>query len=101
MKQQKNKCNKIIRGIIISFFILLVIYFGTTMYFMNHFYFGSTISCINVSGKTVEEVDEEMPSEVETYSLELDGRGNKKEQIMASDIGMKYNSDGKVQELKD
>jgi len=101
MKQQKNKRNKIIRGIIISFFTLFVMYFGTTMYFMNHFYFGSTISCINVSGKTVEEVDEEMPSEVETYSLELDGKGNTKEQIMASDIGMKYNSDGKVQELKD
>ena len=101
MENQKNKHNKIAIGIIISFFILLVIYLGTTMYFMNHFYFGSTISCINVSGKTVEEVDEQMPSEVEEYTLELQERGNIKEQIRASDIGLEYNSEGKIEELKD
>ena len=101
MEKQKNKRNKIVIGIIISFCALLVIYFGITMYFTNHFYFGSTISCVNVSGKTVEEVDEQMPSEVEEYTLELEERGNTKEQIKASDIGLEYNSDGKVKELKD
>ena len=101
MEKQKSKRNIITKGIIISFCILLAIYFGTTMYFTNHFYFGSTISCINVSGKTVEEVDEQMPSEVEEYTLELEERGNIKEQISASDIGLKYNSEGKVKELKE
>ena len=101
MEKQKNKRNIIIIGIIISFFTLLAIYFGITMYFMNHFYFGSTISCINVSGKTVEEVDEQMPSEVEEYTLELQERGNTKEQIRASDIGLEYNSDGKIKQLKE
>jgi vancomycin resistance protein YoaR len=101
MEKQKNKRNIISVGIIISFFTLLVIYFGITMYFMNHFYFGSTISCINVSGKTVEEVDAQMPSEVEEYILELEERGNTQEQIKASDINLEYNSDGKVKELKD
>ena len=100
MENQKNKRNKIAIGIIISFFILIVIYLGTTMYFMNHFYFGSTISCINVSGKTVEEVDEQMPSEVEEYTLELEERGNIKEQIRASDIGLEYNSEGQNQGIK-
>ena len=101
MEDQKNKHNIIVAGIIISFFTLLVIYFGTTMYFMKHFYFGSTVSCINVSGKTVEEVEEQMPYEVEEYTLELKERGNTKEQIRASDIGLEYNSDDKVKELKD
>ena len=101
MEKQNNKRNIIAIGIIISFFTLLVIYFGITMYFMNHFYFGSTISCINVSGKTVEEVDAQMPSEVEEYTLELKERGNTKEQIKASDINLEYNSEGKVKELKD
>jgi len=101
MEKQKNKRNKIIIGIIVSFFSLIAIYFGATMYFMNHFYFGSTISCINVSGKTVEEVDEQMPSEVDEYILELKERGNANEQIRASDINLKYNSDGKVIELKE
>jgi len=101
MEKQKNKHNIIVMGIIISFCTLLVIYFGITIYFMNHFYFGSTISCINVSGKTVEEVDEQMPSEVEEYTLELQERGNTKEQIRASDIGLEYNSDEKIKELKE
>lgn len=101
MIKQKNKTNIIAIGIIISFFTLTVIYFGTTMYFMNHFYFGSTVSCISVSGKTVEEVDEQMPAEVKEYTLELKERGDVKEQIKASDIGLEYNSQGKVKELKD
>lgn len=101
MRKEKSKSNIIIIGIIISFCALLVVYFGTTIYFTNHFYFGSTISCVNVSGKTVEEVDEQMPSEVEEYTLELQERGNVKEQIRASDINLEYNSDGKVKELKE
>jgi len=101
MEKQKKQRNKIGIGIIISFCALFVIYFGITMYFTNHFYLGSTISCVNVSGKTVEEVNEQMPSEVEEYTLELEERGNTKEQIRASDIGLEYNSDGKVKELKD
>ncbi|HEX9026509.1 MAG TPA: peptidoglycan binding domain-containing protein [Clostridium sp.] len=101
MEKQKNKRNTIAIGIIIFFCALLAIYFGITMYFTNHFYFGSTINCVNVSGKTVEEVDEQMISEVKEYTLELQERGNTKEQIMASDIGLEYKLEGKVKELKD
>jgi len=101
MEKQKNKRNIIAIGIIIFFCALLVIYFGITMYFTNHFYFGSTINCVNVSGKTVEEVDEQMISEVKEYTLELQERGNAKEQITASDIGLECNSEGKVKELKE
>ena len=101
MEKQKSKLNKITMGIIISFCALIIIYFGMTLYFTNHFYLGSTISCVNVSGKTVEEVNEQMPAEIEEYTLELEGRSNLKEQIRGSDIGLEYNSDGKVKELKD
>jgi vancomycin resistance protein YoaR len=101
MRKRKNKSNKIFIGIIISFCVLLVLYFGITMYFRNHFYFGSTISCVNVSGKTVEEVDEQMIEEVEEYKLEVEERGNIKEEIKGSDIDLKYNSRGKVDELKE
>lgn len=101
MGNRKNKPNKIIMGIIISFCVLLVLYFGITIYFSNHFYFGSTISCVNVSGKTVEEVEEQMIAEVEEYKLGLEESGNIKEQIKGSDIDLKYNSSGKVKELKE
>ena len=41
-----KKRKKIVLGIIISICTLLIIYFGMAIYFMNHFYFGSTINSI-------------------------------------------------------
>ena len=107
METQTNKPkklkrpNKIIIGIIISVCTLLVIYFGMAIYFMNHFYFGSAINYINVSGKTVEQVKEQIPHELESFTLTIKERGGKKEQIGAADIGLKPNSIGQVQDLKD
>ena len=101
MEKEKNKCNKFIKGIIISFCTLVILYLGMIMYFTNHFFFGSTISCINVSGKTLEEVEEQIPVEVEEYKLELEERGSIKEEIKGTDINLEYNSNGKVKELKE
>ncbi|MDG5853365.1 L,D-transpeptidase family protein [Clostridium beijerinckii] len=101
MEMQKNKHKKLLIGIIVSCFTLLAIYLGLAIYFMNHFYFGSTVNCINVSGKTVHEVDEEMPNEITNYTLKLKERGNNEEQVKGNEINLKYNPDGKVQELKD
>jgi vancomycin resistance protein YoaR len=101
MKNHKNKSSKFYKGIIISFFTLLILYFGLTVYFRNHFFFGSTVSCINVSGKTLEEVEEQMPNEVEEYILQLEEKGNVIEEIRGDNIDLEYNSNGKVRELKD
>ena len=68
---------------------------------MNHFYFGSAINCINVSGKNVEVVNEQLASELQSYVLNLKGRGGKNEQIRAQEIGLKYNSDGQFKGFKD
>lgn len=101
MKNQKSKRIKFVKGIIISFCTVLILYFGMTIYFRNHFFFGSTISCINVSGKTLEEVEKQLPSEVEEYKLLLEEKGNIIEEISGDDICLEYNSNGKVKELKD
>lgn len=95
----KNK--KIIIGIIISFCILLAIYIGTSLYFINHFYFGTVINNVNASCKTVDEVTKEISSGINTYSLELVGRNNVKEKITSSDIDLKYNKNDKIKQLKD
>jgi nitrogen regulatory protein PII len=84
----------------ISLCTLIIIYLGMTMFFKNHFYFGSVISGINVAGKTVGEVEKELSSEMETYTLELEERGDVTEQIKAVDIGLKYDGN-KIKELKD
>ncbi|MPQ30499.1 peptidoglycan-binding protein [Clostridium estertheticum] len=93
-----RKHKKIVSGITISIFILLIIYFGMAIYFMNHFYFGSVINNINVSGKSVGDVNKQMASEIQTYQLNIKERGGKNEQIRGAEIGLKYdvNADFKV-----
>lgn len=68
---------------------------------MNHFYYGSQINNINVSGKTVQEANGLLASELSSYTMNLKLRGGKNEQIRASDIGLKYTSDGEVLDFKD
>jgi len=101
MEIQTIKYKQPIKISIISFSIALVIYLGMSIYFSNHFYFGSVINGINASGKTVAQVDKELSSKGKTYTLELDERNGVKENIKATDIGLKYNSNGKIQNLKD
>lgn len=101
MEKTKSKCKKNVMGIIISFSSLLIIYLGISIYFMNHFYFGVTINGVNVLGKTVEDVDKQIAEKVDTYTLELEEQVGIKQKIGAADIGLKYNSHNKIQELKD
>ena len=96
-----KKHKKIAMSIIIFSCTVLVIYLGMTIYFMNHFYFGSEINSINVSGKAVEEVNKQMAVEIQTYNLNLKERGGINEQISAKEVGLKYNSDGEFKGLKD
>lgn len=96
-----EKHRKIVIDIMISLCILLVIYFGVAKYFMNHFYFGSIVNSIDVSGKTINDVKMLMTSELQNYTLNLKERGNKSEQIKASDVGLKYNLDEKLKEFKE
>ena len=74
----------------LSVLIIVVIYFSLHMYFKYHFYFGSTINCINVSGKTVEEAEEFVKDSIERYTLTLRGRDGYVEEIKSSDFGLKY-----------
>ncbi|AWK49632.1 peptidoglycan-binding protein [Clostridium beijerinckii] len=99
-KKRSDKRSKILPGIMISLCALIIIYLSVTMYFKNNFYFGSVINGINVTGKTVGEVEKELSSEIDSYTLELEERGDTTEQIKASDIGLKYDGD-KIKELKE
>ncbi|HEY5524674.1 MAG TPA: L,D-transpeptidase/peptidoglycan binding protein, partial [Clostridium sp.] len=83
--------------IIISFCSVLVIYLGISIYFTNHFYFSTKINNIDASGKTVEEVGEQ----IKAYTLKLEERDGVNEEIKAEDIGLKYASEDKIQALKD
>ncbi len=98
-RKRRNKSSKVIPGVIISLCTLIAIYLGMSLYSINHFQFGSVIDGINVGGKTVEGAEKELASQMQKYTLELEERGDVKEQIKGADIGLKYNSD-KIKELK-
>jgi len=95
------KLNKYMKVSIISFSIFILLYLGISLYFSTHFYFGSVINDINVSGKSVEEFHQEILSKCEAYTLELKERNGVKEHIRAADIDLKYNAKDKIQDIKD
>lgn len=101
MEGQVNKHNKVWKGIVIFLLILLGTYLRISVYFINHFYFGTVINNINVSGKTIEGAQEEILSKTEGYALELEGRDDEKEQLQGKDINLEYDLNTKIKELKD
>jgi len=92
---------KVTKNRIITFSIFLIIYLGISMYFDNHFYYGSVINGINASGKTVAEVDKDLLMKSEKYTLEFKERNGVEEQIKSTDIALKYNAMDKIQALID
>ena len=50
-----------------------------------------------VSGKSIEEIQVLMVSELEDYTLNLKERGGKTEQIKATDVGLMYKLDEQLQ----
>ncbi|WP_026887946.1 L,D-transpeptidase family protein [Clostridium beijerinckii] len=88
------------KKIIMIICVLIAIYSLVSIHFINHFYFGSTINCIDVSNKTVQEAEEEILSKTDTYSLELEERYDVKERINGKDINLIYDLGNKIKELK-
>jgi len=76
---------------VLSITVILIIYFLIAVYFKNHFYFGSTINCINVSGKSVEEAYNCVKEEIDSYVLILKGRNGLNEKINGQDIDLYCN----------
>ena len=98
-KRYKKDSNNFKNNLLVKFkkqyFVVIVliiggIYFSLHIYFKYHFYFGSTINCTNVSGKTVEEAEECVKESIERYTLTLRGRDGYVEEIKSSDFGLKY-----------
>ena len=50
---------------------LLISLLGLTIYFKRDFYFGTSINCLNVFGKIVEDVEKEFKSNIADYTLNI------------------------------
>lgn len=101
-KNKHKKAKKIVLGILITYVVLMAAVYGAGVYYYtNHFYSGSKINGMNSAGKTVEEIEKGIESEIASYQLVLKERDGKAESIGASQIDMKYVNDGKIAKLKE
>ena len=74
---------------------LLAIYLGLSFYFMNHFYFRSSVNGVNVSGKTIASAKETIQKTMDEYQLVITERDGTKETIIGSEISLmcKWNNE--------
>jgi len=86
---------------LISIFAAIIIYSSFFIFFQTHFYFGTVINGINASCKTTKYLDSELTNKASAYIIQLDERDNVKEQIKGSEIGLKFNTKGGSQALKE
>lgn len=100
MEIEKIKNNKLLLGLIVSLCGLGAIYFGTSIYFINHFNIGSKINFVDVSGKTIDEADSEIMSKINSYELNLKGRNGLEETITADDINLQCDLQNKLEQIK-
>lgn len=100
MEVKKSKSNKIIKGLLICLCILIAAYIGAAQYFTNHFYLGSKINGVSVSGKSVDQTKIKMASALQSYALTIKEKDGKVETINAQDINEKYSSASDYQKLK-
>lgn len=100
MEKFKNKSKKAIISIAIPLAGLIIIYLIISVYFLDHFYFGSSINSIDISCKTVKEVDKYMETKSHKYNLILQEQNGIKEEIKGTDIGLKYDAYNKIQNFK-
>ena len=100
-EENKKRLTKKSKMILIVALSVVALYVIISLYFINHFYFGSAINYVDVAGKTVDEAKDEISSEIENYKLTIVERDGKTESILGSDIGLKYNSESEIQRVKD
>lgn len=79
--------------------LLLVIYFGVCFYFRNHFFPRTTLDGRGVGGYTAETLKKEMTEEIHSYTLTLEEREGKREEIRGADIALEPQWDGTIEQL--
>ncbi len=80
--------------------IAISIYIGTSLFFIDSFYFGTTLGDLKVGGKTAAHVQEAIAQKGQEYVLSLYGRGADKETLSGEAFGLSYDIVEPVEDLK-
>ena len=62
--------------------IMVAVYLGFGVYYMDRFFPGTTVNGIDVSGKTVKEVENLVANQVQDYVLRVHEKDNKTELLV-------------------
>jgi len=90
---------KAIEGAVIVFFSIILLYLLLSLYFINHFFLGTTINGVNVSLKSRRAAEGMLMDHVQEYSLTLIERNGKKELITGRQIGLRLNESINIGEI--
>jgi hypothetical protein len=101
MVEKKGKRNKRHKTIALAVLLIaIIIFISLYVFFGNHFYLGTEINGVSVSGMTAEDADKELEAFASAYTLELNGRGDIKEKITGSELGLSMPDNGGSATLK-
>lgn len=81
-------------------FAVLVIYTGVSVYFMDHFFPGTSINDRNVDYLTVKQVNQLILQQAEGYRLVLKGRQEQTEELEPKSLGASYYETDAVWKIK-
>lgn len=72
----------------LTFTMLTLVYTCIAIYFMNHFYPGTTINGMDASDYTVEEAQNGIQKRIDNYNLKITGRGDTQDSLSGTDIAL-------------
>lgn len=78
---------------------LLIVYFGFSIFFQNHFVFGTTINGVKCSGKTIEKAETAIKEQVDSFEMKIVGRDNYSTIIYGKDIDLQVTFDGELEKV--
>ena len=96
--KQDGKGKRIKKTTIVLIIVAVAaVYIALSMFFMGHYYFGTTINEVACGGEKSDTVKDEIARRVDSYMLTLEEREGKSETITGSDIGLQADFDNNTE----
>lgn len=86
---------------VITIAVVLLIYIAGALFYTWHFYQGTTINGVVASNMSLDKAEDVISRQVKDYTLTIEERDDKTEQIRGSDIGLAIYFDGGLDSLKE
>lgn len=91
---------KRIRWYIWVVFLVLMVYIGISIYFMEHFFLGTTVNGKKAELLTTEEVNGQILTEAGRFRLTVQGRNGVKEELSPEELGVRYGAPDETARFK-